>query len=186
MNHKTILVTGASRGIGKAIALTYARNGWDVVITCLRREEELKKTQREIEALGVSCLAWMGDAGDFESCSRLFDAIRERFGSLDVLVNNAGISYIGPVPGYDAGRVEPHSQYQPDLRLQLLPPRRSDDGVTQIGTHSQYFLRLGHLRRFLRSRLFCHQRRHQRHDARPREGTCAEQHPGQRDRLRRY
>ena len=54
MNHKTILVTGASRGIGKAIALTYARNGWDVVITCLRREEELKKTQREIEALGVS------------------------------------------------------------------------------------------------------------------------------------
>ena len=68
MNHKTILVTGASRGIGKAIALTYARNGWDVVITCLRREEELKKTQREIEALGVSCL---------------------------VLVNNAGISYIG-------------------------------------------------------------------------------------------
>ena len=50
---------------------------------------------REIEALGVSCLAWMGDAGDFESCSRLFDAIRERFGSLDVLVNNAGISYIG-------------------------------------------------------------------------------------------
>mgnify|MGYP000308532798 FL=1 len=65
MNHKTILVTGASRGIGKAIALTYARNGWDVVITCLRREEELKKTQREIEALGVSCLAWMGECGRF-------------------------------------------------------------------------------------------------------------------------
>ena len=87
MNHKTILVTGASRGIGKAIALTYARNGWDVVITCLRREEELKKTQREIEALGVSCLAWMGDAGDFESCSRLFDAIRERFGFLFINVD---------------------------------------------------------------------------------------------------
>ena len=50
MNHKTILVTGASRGIGKAIALTYARNGWDVVITCLRREEELKKTQRNRSA----------------------------------------------------------------------------------------------------------------------------------------
>ena len=44
---KVAVVTGASRGIGKAIALTYARNGWDVVITCLRREEELKKTQRE-------------------------------------------------------------------------------------------------------------------------------------------
>lgn len=181
MNHKTILVTGASRGIGKAIALTYARNGWDVVITCLRREEELKKTQREIEALGVSCLAWMGDAGDFESCSRLFDAIRERF--VPWMSSSTMRDFLHrSVPGYDAGRVEPHSQYQPDLRLQLLPPRRSDDGVTQIGTHSQYFLRLGRLRRFLRSRLFCHQRRHQRHDARPREGTCAEQHPGQRDR----
>ena len=97
MNHKTILVTGASRGIGKAIALTYARNGWDVVITCLRREEELKKTQREIEALGVSCLAWMGDAGDFESCSRLFDAIRERFGSLDVLRATFSTSIVGAI-----------------------------------------------------------------------------------------
>ena len=55
MNHKTILVTGASRGIGKAIALTYARNGWDVVITCLRREEELKKTQRFLPCLDGRC-----------------------------------------------------------------------------------------------------------------------------------
>ena len=80
MNHKTILVTGASRGIGKAIALTYAKNGWDVVITCLRREEELKKTQREIEALGVSCLAWMGDAGDL----RAVPACLTRSGSASV------------------------------------------------------------------------------------------------------
>ena len=184
MNHKTILVNGASRGIGKAIALTYARNGWDVVITCLRREEELKRPSAKSK-LGVSCLAWMGDAGDFESCSRLFDAIRGA--SVSWMSSSTMQGFPTSVcSGYDAGRVEPHSQYQPDLRLQLLPPRCSDDGVTQIGTHSQYFLRLGRLRRFLRSRLFCHQRRHQRHDARPREGTCAEQHPGQRDRLRRY
>ena len=65
MNHKTILVTGASRGIGKAIALTYAKNGWDVVITCLRREEELKKTQREIEALGVFLPCLDGRCGRF-------------------------------------------------------------------------------------------------------------------------
>ena len=90
MNHKTILVTGASRGIGKAIALTYARNGWDVVITCLRREEELKKNPREIEALGGSCLSWVGDAGDFWSCFRLFYAGRGRFRSLDGPVHHAG------------------------------------------------------------------------------------------------
>lgn len=186
MNHKTILVTGASRGIGKAIALTYARNGWDVVITCLRREEELKKTQREIEALGVSCLAWMGDAGDFESCSRLFDAIRERFGSLDVLVNNAGISYIGLFQ--DMTPDEWNHILNTNLTsvfncCRLAVPMMVSRKSGRILNISSV---LGRLRRFLRSRLFCHQRRHQRHDARPREGTCAEQHPGQRDRLRRY
>ena len=182
MNHKTILVTGASRGIGKAIALTYARNGWDVVITCLRREEELKKTQREIEALGVSCLAWMGDAGDFESCSRLFGAIRERFGSLDVLVNNAGISYIGLF-----------QDMTPDEWNHILNTNLTSvfnccrlAVPMMVSRKSGRILNISSVWRFLRSRLFCHQRRHQRHDARPREGTCAEQHPGQRDRLRCY
>ena len=96
MNHKTILVTGASRGIGKAIALTYARNGWDVVITCLRREEELKKTQREIEALGrfLPCHGWA-----MRAILRAVPACLTRSGSASVSwmssSTNAGISYIG-------------------------------------------------------------------------------------------
>lgn len=95
MNHKTVLVTGASRGIGKAIALTYAKNGWNVVITCIKRKNELEETCKEIESLGVSCLARVCDAGDFESCVKLFDDIKVKFNSLEVLVNNAGISHIG-------------------------------------------------------------------------------------------
>ncbi len=95
MNHKTVLVTGASRGIGKAIALTYASQGFNVIITCLKRKDELEETRREIESLGVSCLARICDAGDFESCNRLFTEIKEHFSSLDVLINNAGISHIG-------------------------------------------------------------------------------------------
>ena len=95
MARKTVLVTGASRGIGKAIAMKYAAKGYNVVITCVRRKEELLKTQLEVEALGDECLAWVGDAGDYASCEELFEKIKERFGSLDVLVNNAGISYIG-------------------------------------------------------------------------------------------
>lgn len=95
MTRKTVLVTGASRGIGKAIAMKYAAKGCNLVITCVRRKEELSKTQLEIEALGVECLTWVGDAGDYTSCEQLFHLIRETFGSLDVLVNNAGISYIG-------------------------------------------------------------------------------------------
>ncbi len=95
MNRKTILVTGASRGIGRAIALTYAKNGWNVVITCINRKNELESTKKEIESLGVSCLASVCDAGNFESCAKLFDEIGKQFTSLDVLVNNAGISHIG-------------------------------------------------------------------------------------------
>lgn len=95
MTRKTVLVTGASRGIGKAIAMKYAAKGYHVVITCVRRKDELLKTQLEIEALGSDCLAWVGDAGDYASCEELFGKIKEQFGSLDVLVNNAGISYLG-------------------------------------------------------------------------------------------
>lgn len=95
MPGKTVLVTGASRGIGKAIAVKYAKKGYNVAITCFHRQEELMKTQLEIENFQTGCLAWLGDAGDYESCEKLFARIHKQFGSLDVLVNNAGISYIG-------------------------------------------------------------------------------------------
>ena len=95
MPRKTALVTGASRGIGKAIAIKFARKGYQVAITCLNRQEQLMQTKVEIEDLQVGCLTWMGDAGDYESCRELFTRIQKQFGSLDVLVNNAGISYIG-------------------------------------------------------------------------------------------
>ncbi len=95
MNHKNVLVTGASRGIGKAIALTYAKKGWNVAITCINRKDALEETKREIESYGVSCLARICDAGDYESCSKLFEEIVKNFNSLDALINNAGISHIG-------------------------------------------------------------------------------------------
>lgn len=95
MARKTVLVTGASRGIGKAIAVKFAKKGYNVAITCLQRQDQLLQTQLEIENYQVDCLSWLGDAGDFASCSQLFERIRKQFGTLDVLVNNAGISYIG-------------------------------------------------------------------------------------------
>ena len=95
MSRKTVLVTGASRGIGKAIALEYAGKGYNTVITCIHRKEQLLQTRKEIEGMGMGCLAWLGDAGDYGSCEELFSRIRKQFGSLDVLVNNAGVSYIG-------------------------------------------------------------------------------------------
>lgn len=95
MLKKTVFVTGASRGIGKAIAVKYAKKGYNVVINCLNREEQLKQTKAEIENYQVSCLSYLGDMGEFDRCQFLFKQIKKQFGRLDVLVNNAGISYIG-------------------------------------------------------------------------------------------
>lgn len=92
---KTILITGASRGIGKAIALRFAEDGWNIVITCRRRTAELEGVQKEIQRLSCPCLAFTGDMGNMDDVVRLFSLIEQTFGSLDVLVNNAGVSYVG-------------------------------------------------------------------------------------------
>ncbi len=95
MARKTVLVTGASRGIGKAIAVKFAKKNYNVVINCIRSEERLMQTKKEIESYQVPCLAFMGDMGDMGQCQELFARIKKQFGTVDVLVNNAGISYIG-------------------------------------------------------------------------------------------
>lgn len=95
MARKTVLITGASRGIGKAIAVKFAKKGYNVIINCAHREQELLQAQKEIESYQVSCTSFLGDMGDLETCERLFSLIRKQYGGLDVLVNNAGISYVG-------------------------------------------------------------------------------------------
>ena len=64
MPRKTVLVTGASRGIGKAIAVKFAKKGYNVAISCVHREDRLLQAKKEIEAFQVSCLAYRGDMGD--------------------------------------------------------------------------------------------------------------------------
>ena len=92
MEHKTALITGASRGIGRAIACAFASAGYDLFLTCLRSEESLKQLCRDLsERCGVRAVPFCGDMGDFAAVQSLFSGIRR----LDVLVNNAGISHIG-------------------------------------------------------------------------------------------
>jgi len=92
---KTVLVTGSSRGIGRAIALKYASLYFSVVINCARSLPALKEVEKEIKALGAPCLAVCADVGKKEDCIRLFEEISKTFGSVDILVNNAGISSVG-------------------------------------------------------------------------------------------
>ena len=95
MKRKTVLVTGASRGIGKAIAIKFAQENYDVIITCLSNKEQLLETKTIIEELGLSCLPFIGDMGKYQVVKQLFELIKNSFGSLDVLVNNAAIASIG-------------------------------------------------------------------------------------------
>ena len=68
---KTVLVTGSSRGIGRAIALKYAEHGYNVVINCARSTDRLEQVKKEAEALGAACLAVQADVGIWEDCVRL-------------------------------------------------------------------------------------------------------------------
>ena len=95
MNRKTVLVTGASRGIGKAIAIKFAKKNYNVIINCVKSEEKLMATKKEIESYNVSCYAYVGDIGIYNNAVTLFDHIKKHYGKIDILVNNAGISYIG-------------------------------------------------------------------------------------------
>lgn len=92
---KTVLVTGSSRGIGRAIAMKFAESGCNLVINCSSGRDHLLELEKEIESLGAGCLAVQADVGNREDCLRLFQEIHESFGDVDILVNNAGISRIG-------------------------------------------------------------------------------------------
>lgn len=92
---KTVLVTGSSRGIGRAIAMKFAEAGCNLVINCSSSRDRLLELEKEIESQGARCLAVQADVGNREDCLRLFQEIHKVFGDVDVLVNNAGISQIG-------------------------------------------------------------------------------------------
>ena len=96
MGFKTALVTGASRGIGRSIALTLAANGYHLMITCHRNAEMLEEVKRYIEShFPVTCVTFVGDMGDFLVVEQMYSVFTEYFSSLDLLVNNAGISHLG-------------------------------------------------------------------------------------------
>ncbi len=90
--NKTALITGATRGIGKQIALCLAQNGFDIALNYRTENDELKNTVKEIESYNVKCLPVKGDVSNFEDCERFIKEIIEEFGKIDVLVNNAGIT----------------------------------------------------------------------------------------------
>jgi 3-oxoacyl-[acyl-carrier protein] reductase len=96
MSRPVAIVTGASRGIGRAIALRLAREGFDLALAA-RTESDLEAAARECEAAGAAVLVVTCDVSREEDVKRLFERTRERFGRLDLLVNNAGVGVYKPL-----------------------------------------------------------------------------------------
>lgn len=89
---KVAFITGGTRGIGKQIAITLAKEGYDIAVNYRTENEDLLNTKNEIEKLNVQCFAVQGDVSDFDSTEKMIKDIIEKFGRIDVLVNNAGIT----------------------------------------------------------------------------------------------
>lgn len=88
---KTALVTGASRGIGKAVALRLAKDGYDIAVNYNSNQERAEQTAEEIRALGVKAAIYKADTSKIDEVKQMYKEIRKEFGGLDVLVNNAGV-----------------------------------------------------------------------------------------------
>ena len=92
---KVAVITGAARGIGKAVALCFAENGANIAFTDLSIDENGRKTEEEILAFGVRCKAYASNAADFQQTHEVGEKIMGDFGRIDILVNNAGIPWDG-------------------------------------------------------------------------------------------
>ena len=92
---KTALITGASRGIGKAIAITFANNGANVAFSDLVYDENAQKLEIELNAMGIKAKAYASNAASFEAAEKLITDVAADFGQIDILVNNAGITRDG-------------------------------------------------------------------------------------------
>lgn len=92
LSGKTALVTGASKGIGKAIAVRFAQEGANVAFTYLSSVEKGQALEAELTAFGIKAKGYRSDASDFKAAEELVNGVVAEFGSLDILVNNAGIT----------------------------------------------------------------------------------------------
>jgi len=89
---KVALITGAGRGIGKQVAIKFAKDGYNIAVNYIIKNQESDETIEEIKALGVEVLGVEGDISKFENSERIVEETIQKFGQIDVLVNNAGIT----------------------------------------------------------------------------------------------
>ena len=89
---KVALITGGTKGIGKQIAITLAKQGYNIALNYRTENEKVNLVKKEIENLNVNCLTVKGDVSNFEDCEKFVKEVIEEYEKIDVLVNNAGIT----------------------------------------------------------------------------------------------
>ncbi|MEE1253778.1 MAG: 3-oxoacyl-[acyl-carrier-protein] reductase [Paludibacteraceae bacterium] len=92
LESKTALITGAARGIGKQIAITFAKEGCNVAFTDIEINDEARQTLAELQSYGVQARAYASNAADYEAAHQVVEQVMTDFGKIDILVNNAGIT----------------------------------------------------------------------------------------------
>ena len=93
--NKTVLITGSGRGIGKAIAIKFAKEGYKIAINSNKSKNELEETKEKLLSYSVPVFSMQGDVGNYDFCKAFVAEAKANLGSVDILVNNAGISHIG-------------------------------------------------------------------------------------------
>jgi len=93
LQNKSVLITGADSGIGKATALLFAQEGANIAIIYHEDDENAKKTKNEILMLGRKCIIFAGDINDYSFCRKTVEKVVSEFGGIDILVNNAGVQF---------------------------------------------------------------------------------------------
>lgn len=101
MTKKTAIITGASRGIGKACAIALAKQYSHIAITAYQNKNQLEEVKQALQYSGCECISFIGDIGDYHFVASIIENIIHTWGQIDLLVNNAGISYIGLLTDMD-------------------------------------------------------------------------------------
>ncbi|MDG1176360.1 MAG: SDR family NAD(P)-dependent oxidoreductase, partial [Flavobacteriales bacterium] len=95
LENKLVLITGASKGIGKGIAIKCAEQGANIAFTYLSSPDKAKEVENELNAMGIKAKGYQSDASDFDAAQKLAEDVMAEFGQIDALVNNAGITKDG-------------------------------------------------------------------------------------------
>lgn len=93
--NKTVLITGSGRGIGKAIAIKFAKEGYKIAINSNKSKNELEETKGKLLSYNIPVFSMQGDVGSYDFCKNFVSEVKTNLGSVDILINNAGISHIG-------------------------------------------------------------------------------------------